>query len=69
MYKFTNGIVVFDKKTRDDFLKAGYRLVEEEKPIEEQVTIDEAIEEAIDEENNSDSSIKRKFEPSRKTSK
>lgn len=30
MYKFTNGIVVFDEKTRDDFIKAGYRLVKEE---------------------------------------
>lgn len=29
MYKFTNGIVVFDEKTRDDFIKAGYRLVKE----------------------------------------
>ncbi len=27
MYKFTNGIVVFDEKTRDDFIKAGYKLV------------------------------------------
>ena len=31
MYKFTNGIVVFDEKTRDEFIEAGYRLVEEEK--------------------------------------
>ena len=31
MYKFTNGIVVFDEKTRDEFIKAGYKLVEEEK--------------------------------------
>lgn len=39
MYKFTNGIVVFDKKTKDNFIKAGYKLVEEtkkeEKPKEE----------------------------------
>lgn len=37
MYKFTNGIVVFDEKTRDSYLKAGYKLVkdnEEEKPKE-----------------------------------
>lgn len=27
MYKFTNGIVVFDEKTRDSYLKAGYKLV------------------------------------------
>lgn len=31
MYKFTNGIVVFDEKTRDSYLKAGYKLVKEEK--------------------------------------
>ena len=31
MYKFTNGVVVFDEKTRDDFIKAGYKLVEKEK--------------------------------------
>ena len=31
MYKFTNGIVAFDEKTRDDFIKAGYKLVKEEK--------------------------------------
>lgn len=30
MYKFTNGIVVFDEKTRDDFIKAGYKLVKDE---------------------------------------
>ena len=34
MYKFTNGIVVFDKKTRDAYIKAGMRLVKEEKPKE-----------------------------------
>ena len=42
MYKFTNGIVVFDEKTRDDFIKAGYKLVEEEK-IEEDKSKDENI--------------------------
>lgn len=30
MYKFTNGIVVFDEKTRDEFIKAGCKLVKEE---------------------------------------
>lgn len=37
MYKFTNGIVVFDEKTRNSYIKAGYKLVkyvEEEKPKE-----------------------------------
>ena len=45
MYKFTNGIVVFDEKTRDEYIKAGFKLVES------QVIIDEAIEE-VDNENN-----------------
>lgn len=31
MYKFTNGIVVFDEKTRDDYIKAGYQLVKKTK--------------------------------------
>ena len=31
MYKFTNGIVVFDKETRDAYIKAGMHLVEEKK--------------------------------------
>lgn len=29
MYKFVNGIVVFDEKTRDDYIKAGYKLADE----------------------------------------
>ena len=28
MYKFTNGIVVFDEKTRDAYIKAGMVLAE-----------------------------------------
>ena len=31
MYKFTNGIVVFDKETRDNYIKTGMKLIEEEK--------------------------------------
>ena len=34
MYKFTNGIVVFDEKTRDSYLKAGYKLVKNKKSKE-----------------------------------
>lgn len=30
MYKFTNGIVVFDEKTRDAYIKAGMRLENDE---------------------------------------
>lgn len=51
MYKFTNGLVVFDEKTRDEYINAGYKL------IEHQVTIDEAIEEADNENNIGDELI------------
>lgn len=30
MYRFTNGIVVYDEETRDKYLKAGMILVKEE---------------------------------------
>lgn len=60
MYKFTNGIVVFDEKTRDDFIKAGYRLVEEKK-IEE-VKLE-------DENTSNNGTIKEKSRGSKKVSK
>lgn len=60
MYKFTNGIVVFDEKTRDDFIKAGYRLVEEEKTKEVKLE---------DENTSNDGTIKEKSRGSKKTSK
>lgn len=30
MYKFTNGLVVFDEETKDQYLKAGMKLIKEE---------------------------------------
>lgn len=60
MYKFTNGIVVFDEKTRDDFIKAGYKLVEEEK-IEE--------DKSKDENTSNDGTIEEKPRGSKKVSK
>ena len=41
MYKFTNGIVVFDERTRDNLIKAGYKLVKnvKEKTIEENIEV------------------------------
>ena len=60
MYKFTNGIVVFDEKTRDDFIKAGYKLVEEEK-IEESKSEDENT--------SNDGTIEEKSRGSKKVSK
>ncbi len=32
MYKFTNGVVVYDEETRDRYIKAGMTLVKESKP-------------------------------------
>lgn len=60
MYKFTNGIVVFDEKTRDDFIKAGYRLVKEKKIKEVKLE---------DENTSNDGTIKEKSRGSKKTSK
>lgn len=47
MYKFTNGTVVFDEKTRDRYIEAGYRLVEKKietkpkQPIEDNERLNE----------------------------
>ena len=60
MYKFTNGIVVFDEKTRDDFIKAGYRLVEKEKIKEVKLE---------DENTSNDGTIEEKPRGSKKVSK
>ena len=60
MYKFTNGIVVFDEKTRDDFIKAGYKLVEEKKIKEVKLE---------DENTSNDGTIEEKPRGSKKVSK
>lgn len=60
MYKFTNGIVVFDEKTRDDFIKAGYRLIEKEKIKEVKLE---------DENTSNDGTIEEKSRGSKKVSK
>lgn len=60
MYKFTNGIVVFDEKTRDNFIKAGYKLVEEEKIKEVKLE---------DENTSNDGTIEEKPRGSKKVSK
>ena len=60
MYKFTNGVVVFDEKTRDDFIKAGYRLIEKEKIKEVKLE---------DENTSNDGTIEEKPRGSKKVSK
>lgn len=60
MYKFTNGIVVFDEKTRDSYLKAGYKLVKERKAKEVKLE---------DENTSNDGTIKRQPKKYNKLSK
>lgn len=57
MYKFTNGIVVFDEKTRDSYIKAGYKLVKEE------------LKEELNEDNSNSETIETKPRRSNKVSK
>ena len=54
MYKFTNGMVVFDEKTKDEYIRAGYKL------IEKQLTIDETLKEEKNENSDDSRTIKRK---------
>lgn len=63
MYKFTNGIVVFDKKTADSYIKAGYKLVEEKKKIEKEEKEKIEIEKEVieDEENNTDGAFSKEY--------
>lgn len=60
MYKFTNGIVVFDEKTRDSYLKAGYKLVKDKKSKEVKLE---------DENTSNDGTIEEKPRRSKKVSK
>lgn len=77
MYKFTNGIVVFDEKTRDDFIKAGYRIVDIDKSIEMVAPVSNElnraiatkINEVLNENTSNDGTIKEKFRGSKKVSK
>lgn len=36
MYKFSNGVVVFTEQDKENYVKAGYILVEETKPVAEE---------------------------------
>lgn len=57
MFKFTNGVVVYDEETRDKYIKAGMTLIKEDKPEKEEKDV---IKEA-------QSEIKRsEFRPTRK---
>ena len=60
MYKFTNGLVVFDKETRDQFIKAGYTLIETKQEVKEEI---------VDENETNDRVIENKPRTSKKVSK
>ena len=47
MYKFTNGVVVFDEKTRDAYIKAGLKLVEEPKKEEKKIVHEDKVDDGI----------------------
>ncbi|MBQ7030828.1 MAG: hypothetical protein IJN13_00455 [Bacilli bacterium] len=44
MYKFTNGLIVFDKKTADDFVKAGYKLLSKQNAVKVEEKNENSIE-------------------------
>lgn len=81
MYKFTNGVVVFDEKTRDDFIKAGYRLVKNDEVtivndkselvLPETLTndLENQLQEVFDENTSNDGTIEEKSRRSKKVSK
>lgn len=81
MYKFTNGIVVFDEKTRDEFIKAGYRLVKNDEVtivndkselvLPETLTndLENQLQEVFDENTSNDGTIEEKSRGSKKVSK
>lgn len=81
MYKFTNGIVVFDEKTRDEFIKAGYRLVKNDEVtivndksklvLPETLTndLENQLQEVFDENTSNNGVIEEKFRGSKKVSK
>ncbi|MEI3530080.1 MAG: hypothetical protein V8Q75_03270 [Bacilli bacterium] len=62
MYEFTNGIVVFDEKTRDRYIEAGYRLVKKENTVKQH-------KEALNENTSNNGTIERKSKKCNKLSK
>lgn len=75
MYKFSNGLVAFDEKTRDKYLEAGYKLVDTGSIVNNQKIVEKtseicAIPAEVDNENNSNNGvIKEKPRRSKKVSK
>lgn len=71
MYKFTNGIIVFDETTKNNLIKAGHKLVKEEVTCDEK-NINEVVEpkdEVLDENSIDNGIVEEKPRRSKKTSK
>lgn len=47
MYKFTNGVIVYDEATRDKYIEAGMTLIEEPKKEEVKELGEEKVQEEI----------------------
>ena len=47
MYKFSNGVVIFDKKTAEEFIKNGYKLIEQPVKKEEVTKVEQIDDEPI----------------------
>lgn len=81
MYKFTNGIVVFDEKTRDSYIKAGYKPVKDndativndksEVVLPKSLTqaLENQLQEVLDENTSNDGTVEEKPRRSKKVSK
>ena len=71
MYKFTNGIIVFDETTKNNLIKAGHKLVKEEATCDEK-NINEVVEpkdEVLDENSIDNGIVEEKPRRSKKSSK
>lgn len=71
MYKFTNGIIVFDETTKNNLIKAGHKLVKEEINHNEN-NINKTVElkdEVLDENSIDNGTVEEKPRRSKKSSK
>ena len=60
MYKFTNGIVVFTEEDKENFLRAGLKLVEEVKDENNSKDKDRIVETKLRESKKTNSTIRKR---------
>ena len=61
MYKFTNGIVVFTEEDKENFLRAGLKLVEEVKDENNSKDKDRIVETKLRESKKTNSTIRKRI--------